>query len=165
MKKAFTLIELLVVVSIIIILAGAVMVNLQSARVKGRDVKRKADIESVATALEIYYAQNKVYPIFNTITNTNWSNLKVVLYPTYINSWPTDPKSSSSGGFPSNFNYFYLSNSEGTMYIVDARYEGKNDQTIDSSISFDPANINNFFVTGQTDKDTDGKYHYRISGR
>lgn len=53
-KRAFTLIELVVVVAIIGILATLVMVNYIGAQAKSRDSKRKADVEAIASALEMY---------------------------------------------------------------------------------------------------------------
>lgn len=61
-RKGFTLIELLVVIAIIGILSSVVMVNLSAARIKGRDVKRVADIGQVRIALEMYYDQFNRYP-------------------------------------------------------------------------------------------------------
>jgi len=54
MKKAFTLIELMVVVVIIGILAGIVMINLESAQSKARDARRKSDLNTIAKAVQIY---------------------------------------------------------------------------------------------------------------
>lgn len=61
-KRGFTLIELLVVIAIIGLLASIVAVAVNSARKKARDVKRKADIKTIQTALEVYYDDNNSYP-------------------------------------------------------------------------------------------------------
>jgi len=58
----FTLIELLVVVSIISILAGLLLVNLQNIRGRARDLKRKHDLNEVKKALRLYYNDNQSYP-------------------------------------------------------------------------------------------------------
>lgn len=60
--RGFTLIELLVVIAIIAMLASIIMASLTSARVKGRDAKRLADMKNFSTALELYYADNNHYP-------------------------------------------------------------------------------------------------------
>ncbi|OGM68647.1 hypothetical protein A2962_04755 [Candidatus Woesebacteria bacterium RIFCSPLOWO2_01_FULL_39_61] len=63
--SGFTLIELLTVMSIIAILAAISIFSLNGARESGRDAKRKADLEAVASALELYKADCNYYP--NTI--------------------------------------------------------------------------------------------------
>ncbi|MFH1522588.1 MAG: type II secretion system protein [Patescibacteria group bacterium] len=61
-KKGFTLIELLVVISIIGLLSSMAVYAINSARVKARDTKRKADLKQVQLALELFYDNNNTYP-------------------------------------------------------------------------------------------------------
>lgn len=53
-ESGFTLIELLVVVAIIGTLASIVMVSVESARSKARDTARKAALNQIQVALELY---------------------------------------------------------------------------------------------------------------
>lgn len=62
MKKGFTLIELLIVVAIIAILAAIAVPNFLEAQVRSKVSRAKADMRSVATALESYYVDNNAYP-------------------------------------------------------------------------------------------------------
>ncbi len=66
MKKGFTLIELLVVISIIGLLASITVVALGGARRGGRDVRAKADLKQIQTALELCYDKSSPpgYPDF-----------------------------------------------------------------------------------------------------
>ena len=52
-KRGFTLIELLVVIAIIGILASIVLVSLNSARGKGRDGQRIANLQEMAKAIDL----------------------------------------------------------------------------------------------------------------
>jgi len=61
-NKGFTLIELLVVIAIIGILASVVLASLNTARKKGRDARRVADIKQIQLALELYFDVKKEYP-------------------------------------------------------------------------------------------------------
>ena len=61
-KKGFTLIELLTVIAIIGILASIIIVNVSTAMKRGRDARRKEDMETLRTALEMYYEKNLEYP-------------------------------------------------------------------------------------------------------
>lgn len=64
-KKGFTLIELLVVIMILGILAALITGNFFTSLKKGRDAKRKADLEQIQRALEMYYEDKKTYPTFS----------------------------------------------------------------------------------------------------
>ena len=61
-KKGFTLVELLVVVGIISVVTGVVMASINSAKAKGRDAKRIADVSVIQLALERYYDEYRRYP-------------------------------------------------------------------------------------------------------
>jgi prepilin-type N-terminal cleavage/methylation domain-containing protein len=52
-SKGFTLIELLVVIAIIGLLASIILASLNTARQKGRDARRIADLKEMANAMEL----------------------------------------------------------------------------------------------------------------
>lgn len=61
-QNAFTLIELLVVIAIIGLLASIVLVAVNNVREDARDVNRRADIQQIYKALQMYYDDNNAYP-------------------------------------------------------------------------------------------------------
>jgi prepilin-type N-terminal cleavage/methylation domain-containing protein len=103
-KKAFTLIELLVVLAIIVILISASLIGLSGSKESARDAKRKADLEAIRGALEIYKADSNVYPSGLTCesskgscssacpcSGSDWGgNISSVLEPDYIANLPVD---------------------------------------------------------------------------
>jgi len=60
--RGFTLIELIVVMSIIGVLATLIINNLNDARARARDTKRKQDLNQLKTAIRLYYNDNQSYP-------------------------------------------------------------------------------------------------------
>lgn len=62
-KKGFTLVELLVVIAIIGFIASVAMYALNSARMESRDAQRLAGMETIKKALDLYYDDNKRYPV------------------------------------------------------------------------------------------------------
>ncbi|MFA4996089.1 MAG: type II secretion system protein [Patescibacteria group bacterium] len=54
-RKGFTLVELLVVTAIIAMLALIVVINVSQSQKRSRDSRRKADLNSILTAMLFYY--------------------------------------------------------------------------------------------------------------
>lgn len=67
-RKAFTLIELLIVIVILGVLAALITGNFFTSLKKGRDAKRKADLEQISRALETYYEDKNAYPLTADLT-------------------------------------------------------------------------------------------------
>lgn len=59
----FTLIELIVVISIIGVLSTLIINNLNDARTRARDAKRKQELSGLKTALRLYYNDYQTYPV------------------------------------------------------------------------------------------------------
>lgn len=97
-RKGFTLIELLVVIAIIGLLATISIISLNSARVKARDTRRKADLKQIYTALQMYYDENGKYPPAGScaygsncyIYSTSGKNWFAALSP-WMATQPIDP--------------------------------------------------------------------------
>jgi type II secretion system protein G len=117
-RLGFTLIELLVVIMILGILASLITGNFFTSLKKGRDAKRKADLEQIQRALEMYYEDKRTYPITADLTfNSPLTDLESG--KVYMQRLPNDPVSGK--------NYEYISVT-GTDYKLFACLE--NDQQI-----------------------------------
>jgi len=92
-KLGFTLIELMITVGIISILSGLLftVLNPQGLRSKTRDKQRYADLKRIQSALELYYADYRTYPL----AGTGWSRLNqqdfIDALSPYIDPIPFDP--------------------------------------------------------------------------
>lgn len=118
-RKGFTLIELLIVIAIIGVLATLLMVNFIGVRQRARDAQRKSDLRQMQSALELYRADNNIYP---SSPLPNCGQPLAANGTTYMTSIPCDPL----GG-----NYYYSSN--GTTYTIIACLENANDSQKDAS--------------------------------
>jgi type IV pilus assembly protein PilA len=113
-KKSFTLVELMVVVAIIGILTAIVVVNTGSIKAKSRDTRRISDINMVAAALQLYYADNHAYPVAATFDELAGTTGKLVTPVKYLDSAITiNPYPGS--GYPCN-KYFYAYDSSTVTY-------------------------------------------------
>lgn len=80
-SKGFTLLELLVVISIISILIAMGSVAFSTAQRKGRDSKRRSDVQQMQKAFEQYYAETGGY-----------DSCAAMAADTMPGGLPTDPK-------------------------------------------------------------------------
>jgi len=130
-RKGFSLIEVLIVITIIAILIGVLLPNLNEARLKARDEKRKADLRGFAQALETYKINQSLpsYPDPATIPAPGvvWSFNSI----TYM-KMPTDPLYGSS---PTTHFYRYYSDPavDPTTYYIGACLEDVNDPDVQSA--------------------------------
>ena len=99
-QNGFTLIELLVVISVIGLVAIVIFIPLQSSRLKAQDDRVIEDVQAIAKAAELYFADNQKYPELTTDNHypdwseasngnipsfTQWDELQNLLKP-YIKS-------------------------------------------------------------------------------
>jgi prepilin-type N-terminal cleavage/methylation domain-containing protein len=104
--KGFTLIELLVVIAIIGVLTTLITSNLTLAQARARDARRLADLDTIASGLEMYYSENSTYPGPGTTAGSfSFTSALIDASPgtnTYIKSPPVDPRNVAA-----TYEYFY----------------------------------------------------------
>lgn len=130
MRKGFTLIELLVVIAIIGILASIVLVSLNSARSKARDVKRVGDMRGLQLALEGYYDDNGRYPDGLAAACGTVATQLAVLEPNYLSGLPVNP-----GGGGNAYGYNSDSTSDAQSYVLVADLEDAAHSSLQNSPS------------------------------
>lgn len=107
-SNGFTLVEVLVVTSIIGILAGVVLSNLNDARGKAMDATRQQSLREMEAALELYYLDNGRYPTTNgaylgvslsgdSRPTTGPTGYIPGLAPKYMDELPVDPLRITTG--------------------------------------------------------------------
>ena len=118
-SRGFTLIELLVVIAIIGLLSSVILGSLNSARKKGRDARRLADLKQLQVALELYYSNNLAYPALTTVNTTKAgfdTALAGLVSEGDIGVVPDDPSGSSA-------TYYYKTTTGGSYYCLGASLE------------------------------------------
>lgn len=109
LSKGFTLMELLIVIAILGILAVLVSGNLINSLKRGRDAKRKEDLQQIQKAIEMYYEDTKYYPPVNEVGfGSALKHPDPAIGKTYMQKLPKDPMSAYT------YQYFVDSVSGGT---------------------------------------------------
>jgi type II secretion system protein G len=121
MKKGFTLLELMIAIVILGVLATLIAGNFLTSLKKGRDAKRKADLEQIQRALEMYYEDKKVYP---TSLSFGGQLTDSVSGKIYMQKLPNDPSSGM------NYRYCVNSATSPTKYQLYAKLENTQDLSI-----------------------------------
>lgn len=140
----FTIVELIIVIVVIGILAAITIVSYSSAQGRSRDTQRQTDIQNIAKALELYYADNGYYPLPTapgstpSIINASWYSSPDASWAAFANdltgnidNLPTDPSNPSrapwaAGGY--SYAYYtggYCGNTRGQWYLLVYRLETK----------------------------------------
>ncbi len=129
MKKAFTLLELMIVIVILGVLAALISGQFISSLKKGRDAKRKADLEQIQRALDFYYEDNKKYPDEGIADGQlDLARSEKLCHPsgcstkTYIYKLPEDAKSDCT------YDYTHEEGTNGEGYSLYTTLENTQDQ-------------------------------------
>jgi prepilin-type N-terminal cleavage/methylation domain-containing protein len=126
-KLGFTLIELLVVISIIGMLSSIVLASLNSARIKARDVRRKADLHSLELAIALFNDATGTYPDNALTDGGNWpASYRAQLAP-YLPNPPVDPLSNTGGRYYGSYRMTWAPDATcNGQYVLWAYIEGSN---------------------------------------
>ena len=116
-RSGFTLLELMIVIVILGVLAALMTGNFVTSLKKGRDARRKADLQQIQRAFEMFYEDKKVYPTFFTSSSTRLCETDTCSgEKIYMQKIPTDPTTSPNYYFTINDQsyrmYACLENSE-----------------------------------------------------
>lgn len=137
-KKGFSLVELLVVITIIAILSVVAYTAVGGQTVKARDSKRKQDLNTIQSAMELFFIDKNRYPdeTANVYTVNNTAKSYQIIDETdvpkkFLSQVPIDPrKADDDDGDPVNQDlpYSYKYDSVNKAYQLAATFEDENGQ-------------------------------------
>ena len=147
-KNGFTLIELLIVITIIGVLAVALVPRVIGGPAKARDAQRKADLQQIGTALSLYADDHQgKYPTYigppplsciHSVIPAKAISDELAAYMTVV---PNEPKNGNSWrGVCAAGDYSYVVTLDGFFLIAKLENSGATGEGIymDSAIGFDP---------------------------
>lgn len=97
-NKGFSFVEMLVVVTIIALLTGGAAVTYSATTSRSRDARRRSDIQSMRSAMELCRSQDGQYPVLspNNINSCLTSGTITCFGgAVYLNPVPQDPQNPS----------------------------------------------------------------------
>lgn len=127
MRAGFTLLELLISMIIIAILAGLISGSFFSSLKKGRDARRKSDLQQIQRALELFYEDKRAYPDFSlgfgsmALCETQ-SAASCGSEKTYMQLIPADPQNTTC-----SYYYVHETSPNGEGYSLYSSIENSND--------------------------------------
>lgn len=141
LSKGFTLIELLIVITIIGILTALIATNLQGARSRARDTRRKSDLRAIEQSLRLYYNDASGFPASDdfdivgcntlaTPSSCSWGSAFATDTSTYMATLPLDPSTSTAA----TITYQYVSSDRDEFLLV-TQLENLSDSDISDSQS------------------------------
>ena len=128
----------MIVVSLIGILSaiGLNVINVTKVQQRARDSRRIGDVKKIQTALELYFSDNRQYPVSGTfaeITTANFDGDPYSDLTPYMSEFPADPlkgiKSTSGDtnmkcrGSDQKYGYYLKTDGSGSLYIIDVIME------------------------------------------
>ena len=143
MRKSFTLIELIIVIGIIAVLSALGATSYSGFQKNARDTRRKADLETITSALNAYYAVNNRYPAagtcaagvaittcsVNSTSSSSW--ISALVTSGYLEALPQDPINNAAAPWDAtnnNYSYAYGGvDTNGQNYDLTARLENTDD--------------------------------------
>jgi prepilin-type N-terminal cleavage/methylation domain-containing protein len=159
-KSGFTLIELLIVMAIIAVLVTLAILSYRTIQMRGRDAQRKANLNQLSKALEVFYADHGFYPSWDG--NGHMQSCPYTTFGTCV--WGSSQFNDSSTIYfallpkdPISTQYYYyrnVTNSSGQKYQIFAALENPKDPNcLTSSCDSNPIGVScgtktcNFAVT------------------
>lgn len=129
----FTIVELLIVIVVIAILATISVVAYKGIQQRARDAKRLQDIQAIASAMRMSYAEKGSYPTGNIYTadpNFKTSAFYTAISP-YMQDVPTDPTEGNGYTYLIAGNQTCSGSTEKLTLVAVGRFETSSPGTID----------------------------------
>lgn len=111
-QSGFTIVELLIVIVVIGILAAIVITTFTNVQKKGRDADRKADVQSLASQAEVYFAENSKYPTATELAGIQGVTADLLEDPNGATTLITDADEVPAAN-SSTYQYAYILTPEG----------------------------------------------------